>query len=165
MSKFWTGWSCLSEGGGVQAVFAGYFESDIVAAFGVPCGLSSSFDLWVDLVVVWGRKHAQVVRSCNGSAVLRIRVSYGRWISRNTSFLHIITCLCADQESLMAEHSINIGGGASKHVKKGTRMEIRLLELEVELGIEFLRFWLELRQDFSFQAFSERVGQLELCVK
>lgn len=44
-------------------------------------------------------------------------------------------------------------------------MEVRLLELEVELGIEFLRLWLELRQDFSFQALGERVRQLELCVK
>lgn len=116
-------------------------------------------------MVVRGGKYAQVVRSRNGGAILRNRVADSRRVSGNGCFLNIITGLGADQKAFVAEHSVNVGRRTFEHIEEGTRVKVWLLEMEIKLGAEVLRLWLELGQDFSFQAFGDMVRQLKLRVK
>jgi hypothetical protein len=51
----------LGKRGGIQLVLAGDLQTDGVSSFGVPGGLSTSFNLSVDLVVVASREQAEIV--------------------------------------------------------------------------------------------------------
>jgi hypothetical protein len=61
------------------------FEGNGVGALGVPSGLTRSFEIAVDTVVVRSRVLAQVVDGVNSNAVFRSRVTNSGVVTANLS--------------------------------------------------------------------------------
>lgn len=169
----WRGKACrpgrkvayLSEGRGVQAVLAGDLKADGVADLGVPGSLGTGLNLSVDTVVVAGGEDAQVVAGGDGSGVLGNAVANGRGVLGDGGLLDVVATLSTDEETLMAQDSVEVGGGAVEQVEESTGVQVGLLEVQVELGALGLLGGLVLGQDLSLQALGDVVVQLELGVE
>ena len=86
----------LRKGAGIQTILARHLETDVIAGFRVPCRFGACLNLGVDLVVVGGSKHAQVVRGSDGGGVFRLRVTNGSGVLRDSSFLRVVASFRTD---------------------------------------------------------------------
>ena len=152
----------LEERDGVQAVLGGDLKADRVAALGVPGGLGAGLDLAVDLVVVAGGEDAQVVGGGDGRAVGRGLKADSGAVASDGGLLHIIASRGASEETLVADHGVDVGGGALEKVEEGAAVEVGLLEVQVELSTAGLRRWQEAEDTLSLKALGEVVGHLDL---
>lgn len=155
----------LGEGRGVEAVLAGDLEADGVAGGGVPRSLSTGLNLSVDAVVVAGGEERQVVAGSDGSGVLGNAVANGSGVLGNSGLVDVVATLGADEESLVAENSVEVGGRAVQEVEEGTSVQVGLLEVEVELGALGLLSGLVLSENLSLEALGNVVVKLELGVE
>lgn len=155
----------LSERRGVQLVLAGNLKADGVTGLGVPGGLGTSLDLSVNAVVVAGREEGQVVASGDGSRVLGKAVANGSGVLGDGSLLDIVATLSTDEEALVAEDGVEVGGGALQQVEEGTGVQVGLLEVEVELGTLGLGAGQVLSDNLSLEALGNVVVQLKLGVE
>lgn len=155
----------LSEGRGVKTVLAGNLQADVVAGLGVPGSLSTSLNLSVHAVVVAGREDREVVAGSDGSRVLGKAVTNGSGVLGDGSLLDIVTTLSTDEETLVTENDVKIGGRALQEVEESTGIKVGLLEVEVELGTLGLRGGQVLGEDLSLEALGDVVVELELGVE
>ena len=155
----------LGEGRGVQAVLAGDLEADGVAGGGVPGGLSTGLDLSVDAVVVRGGEEGQVVAGGDGSGVLGNAVADGSGVLGDGGLVDVVATLGTDQEALVAEDGVEVGGGAVQQVEEGAGVQVGLLEVQVELGTLGLLGGLVLGQDLGLETLGNVVVQLKLGVE
>jgi hypothetical protein len=155
----------LEERRGIKSIFACNLQSNVVGSLGVPAGLCSSFDLRIDSVVVRSRNDAKIVGSSDGSTVFWCIVANGGRVSSNGSLLDIKSCLCSDQDTLMAEDCIDICNGPLEQVEKGASMEVGLLEEEVHFCCLFLVVGQELCQNLGLETFGNGIVKLKLGVE
>lgn len=155
----------LGEGRGVKAVLASNLEADGVAGLGVPGGLSTSLNLSVDAVVVAGGEDGQVVGSGDGSRVLGNAVADGSGVLGDGGLLDVIATLSTDKEALVAENSVEVGGGAVEEIEESTSVHVGLLEVEVELSTLGLLSREVLGDDLSLETLGDVVVELELSVE
>ena len=116
-------------------------------------------------MVVGGSKNAQIVRGSDGGSVFRLRVTNGSGVLRDSSFLRVVASLRTNQEAFMAEDAVNVGYGALEDVEESAGVEVRLLEVEVELGTEGLRLGNEICDGFRLHSIGDLIVQLNLCLK
>ncbi|KAB8606207.1 hypothetical protein FH972_025838 [Carpinus fangiana] len=154
----------LVEGGGVQLVPGSQLEADGAGALAVPGGLGAGLDLAVDLVEVAGGEDAQVVGGVDGDAVLRGEVAEGRRVLGDGGLVDVVARLAADDEAVVAEDDVNVGGGALEQVDKGAQVVLGLLEVQVELGGLCGGVGLEGAQHLGLEALGDVVVKLELGV-
>lgn len=64
----------------------------------------------------------------------------------------------------MTKDGVDICSWAVEYIDECTAMEIRLLEMEVELGPQVLRAGQEMCQDFGFQTLDDLVVELDFAV-
>lgn len=116
-------------------------------------------------MVVAGGEEAQVVASGDGSGVLGNAVADSGGVLGDGSLLDIVATLSTDEEALVAEDSVEVGGGAAQQIKEGTSVQVGLLEEEVELGALGLLGRLVPGEHLSLEALGDVVVQLELGVE
>jgi len=155
----------LGERHGVQSILRGDLESDIVAALGVPRSLCAGLYLHVDLVIVGRGEDAQVVGRGNRRRVFGQGVPDCRRISRNGRLLHIVTSFGTDQEALVTQDCVKLCGGTIEQVKECTGVEVRLLEMQVELCTLLLGVRQELCEKLGLQSLGDGVIKLDLGVE
>lgn len=155
----------LGEGRGVQAVLAGDLKANSVAGVGVPGSLSTGLDLSVDAVVVRGGEEGQVVAGSDGSGVLGNAVTDGSGVLGDGGLVDVVATLSTDEEALVAEDSVEVGGRAVQQVEESTGVQVGLLEVQVELSTLGLLSGLVLGQDLSLEALGDVVVKLKLGVE
>lgn len=116
-------------------------------------------------MVVAGREQRQVVAGGDGSRVLGNAVADGSGVLGDGGLVDIVATLSTDEEALVAEDSVEVGGGAVQEVEEGAGVQVGLLEVEVELGTLGLLGGLVLGQDLSLEALGDVVVQLKLGVQ
>ena len=90
-----------------------------------------------------------------------MRVTNGSGILGKSSFLRVVASLRADQEAFVAENAVDVGYRALENVEESAGVEVRLLEVEVELGTEGLRLGGEVCDSFGLQSVGDLVVQLD----
>ena len=155
----------LSERRGVKSVLASNLKADRVASLGVPGGLSTSLNLRVHAVVVAGGENFQVVTCRDRSRVLRDSVANGCGVLGDGSLLDVIATLSTDEEALVSKNSIEVGSRATQKVDKGTSVQVRLLEVETELGTLGTLSREILSEDLGFETLGDVVVKFELGVE
>lgn len=116
-------------------------------------------------MVVGGGEEGQVVAGGDGSGVLGNAVADGSGVLGDSSLVDVVATLSTDEEALVAENSVEVGGGAVQQVEEGTGVQVGLLEVQVELGALGLLSGLVLGEDLSLQALGDVVVQLKLGVE
>ena len=116
-------------------------------------------------MVVAGGEDAQVVAGGDGSGVLGNAVTDSSGVLGDGGLLDVVSTLSTDEEALVAENSVEVGGGAVQEVEEGTGVQVRLLEEEVELGTLGLLSGLVLGEDLGLETFGDVVVELELGVE
>lgn len=116
-------------------------------------------------MVVAGGEQRQVVAGGDGSRVLGNAVADGSRVLGDGGLGDIVATLGTNQEALVAEDGVEVGGGAVQEVEEGTGVQVGLLEVEVELGTLGLLGGLVLGQDLSLEALGNVVVQLKLGVQ
>ena len=132
---------------------------------GVPSCLCTCLYFRVDLVVIRRGEDAQVVGGRDGCAVFGNTVADGSRVSGDRSLLHIIPGFSAYEETLVSQHSVDVGGWPFQEVEESTGLEVGLLEIKIELSTFGLRAWEELREELRLQTLGELVIQLNLSVQ
>lgn len=165
MSNQIKGMANLSERRRVQPVLAGNLETDVVAGLGVPGCLGASLNLGVDTVVVAGREQGEVVASGDGSRVLGKAVTNGSRVLSDSSLLHIVATLSTNQEALVTKDDVQVGSRSLEKVEEGTSVQVRLLEVQVQLSTLGLGAWQVLREDLGLETLGNVVVQLKLGVE
>lgn len=155
----------LGEAQWVNAVLGGNLKTDVVTGFGVPDGLGTSLDLGVNLVVVRGGEDAQVVGSNDGGSVKWLLVTDTEGVAGDSGLLDIVAGLSTDEETVVADNSIEVGGWALEEVEECAGVEVWLLEVQVELDALGGGGWEERAENLSLEALGDRVGELELGLK
>ena len=116
-------------------------------------------------MVVCGGENAQVIGGSNGSSVGRSGVSNSSRVASDGGFLNIVTHRSTSQEAILTDNSIDIRAGAFQHIEESTRVEVGLLEVQVELSALSLCSRVERAQELGLQALSNAVIDLELGVE
>jgi len=116
-------------------------------------------------VVVASGEQRQVVAGGDGSGVLGNAVANGSGVLGDGGLGDIVATLSTNQEALVAQDGIEVGGGAVQEVEEGAGVQVGLLEVEVELGTLGLLGGLVLSQDLSLEALGDVVVQLKLGVQ
>lgn len=101
-------------------------------------------------MIVRCREDAQVVGRSDSSAVFRHRVPNRSAVPCDGSFLHIVACLCPDEEAFVAESGVEVCGGPFEQVEEGAGVEVGLFEVEVQFCAVVLRGGEVVGQDFGF---------------
>lgn len=158
-------WTHLGERGRVDLVLAGDLEADGVAGLGVPGSLGTSLNLRVDLVVVGGGEDGEAVGGSDSGSVLVDGVTDGSGVLGDGSLLDIVAGFSTDKETFVAEDGIEVGGGTLEEVEESAEMEVRLLEVEVELGALGAAGGEVLGQDFGLETLGDVVVELDLGVE
>jgi hypothetical protein len=155
----------LCERAGVKLVLGSDFQSNIAASRAVPGCLCASLDLTVHLVVVACAEDGEVVGSSDSSAVLRLRVRSSKRILCDRGFAHIIPGLCTNEETLVADGSVEGCSGTLEDIGEQTCLDVLLLVDQVELAAIGLLDWEVVGEDLGFEALCQVVFELELGVK
>lgn len=137
----------------------------MVTGLGVPSSLRASLNLRVDLVVIRSREDAQVVGSSDSSSVLRGRVSDCSRVVCDGRLLDIIASGRTSQEAILTNNSIDVGGRALQEIEKGTAVEVRLLEVQVDFCAVLLGGREEGAQELCLESLGNCVIELNLGVK
>lgn len=116
-------------------------------------------------MVVAGGEERQVVAGGDGSGVLGNAVTDGGGVLGDGGLVDVVTTLGTDEEALVAENGVEVGGGAVKQIEEGTGVQVGLLEVQVELGALGLLGGLVLGEDLSLEALGNVVVKLELGVE
>lgn len=116
-------------------------------------------------MVVAGGENAQVVAGGDGGSVLGNAVANGSGVLGDGSLLDVVATLSTDDEALVAENSVEVGGGAAEEVEESTSVQVGLLEVEVELGTLGLLGGEVLGEDLSLETLGDVVVELELGVE
>ena len=116
-------------------------------------------------MVVAGGENAQVVAGGDGGSVLGNAVANGSGVLSDGSLLDVVATLSTDDEALVAENSVEVGGGAAEEVEESTSVQVGLLEVEVELGTLGLLGGEVLGEDLSLETLGDVVVELELGVE
>lgn len=85
-------------------------------------------------MVVASGEQAQVVGCCDSGGVCGEAVADSSGIVGDGSLLDIVATLSTDEETLVAENSIEVGRWALEQVEESAGVEVWLLEEEVDLG-------------------------------
>jgi hypothetical protein len=157
--------SYLSEGRGVKLVLGGNLKADLVSGLGFPGGLGTGLNLGVDTVVVASGEQTQVVRGGDGSGVSGEAVSDGSRVFGDSSLLDIVATLSTNEETLVTEDGVEVGGGTLEEVEEGAGVQVGLLEEEVDLGALGLGAGEVLGQDLGLETLGDVVVELELGVE
>ena len=155
----------LGERRGVESVLAGDLKANGVAGLGVPGSLGTSLNLSVDAVVVASGEDAQVVASGDSSSVLGNAVANGSGVLGDGSLLDVVATLSTNEEALVTEDSVEVGGRAVEEVEESTSVQVGLLEVEVESSTLGLLVGLVLGEDLSLEALGNVVVKLKLGVE
>lgn len=116
-------------------------------------------------MVVAGGENAQVVAGGDGGGVLGNTVANGSGVLGDGSLLDVVATLSTNDEALVAENSVEVGGGAAEEVEESTSVQVGLLEVEVELGTLGLLGGEVLGEDLSLETLGDVVVELELGVE
>ena len=116
-------------------------------------------------MVVAGGEKGQVVAGSDGSGVLGNAVADGSGVLGDGGLVDVVTTLSTDEEALVAENGVEVGGGAVQEIEEGTGVQVGLLEVKVELSTLGLLSGLVLGQDLSLEALGDVVVELELGVE
>lgn len=116
-------------------------------------------------MVVAGGEEGEVVAGSDGSGVLGNAVADGSGVLGDSGLVDVVATLSTDEESLVAEDSVEVGGRAVQQVEEGTGVQVGLLEVKVELGTLGLLSGLVLGEDLSLEALGDVVVELELGVE
>lgn len=155
----------LGEGRGVESVLGGNLKTDSVAGLGVPGSLSTSLNLSVHAVVVAGSEEGEVVGGGDGGSVLRERVRDSGRVLGDGSLLDIVATLSTNEETLVAEDSVEVGRWALEKVEESTGVQVRLLEVQVQLRTLGLGGREVLGENLSLEALGNVVVKLKLGVE
>jgi hypothetical protein len=164
-NKMTRGAHYLCKGARIELILARELQPDIIAGLGVPGGLCAGLDLAVDEVVVAGGEDAQVVGRLDGGGVLGQAVADGGRVARHRRLLHVVAGLGADQEALVAQDRVDVGGGALEEVEEGAEVEVGLLVVQVYLAAVGLFGGEVVGEDFGAEAFGELVFELDFGVQ
>lgn len=116
-------------------------------------------------MVVAGGEEGQVVAGGDGSGVLGNAVADGSRVLGDGGLVDVVATLSTDEEALVAENGVEVGGGAVQEIEEGTGVQVGLLEVQVELGTLGLLSGLVLGEDLSLEALGDVVVELELGVE
>lgn len=94
-----------------------------------------------------------------------VLVANGSRVSGDGSLLDIVSSLTTNNETLVANDSVNGGSGTLEEVGERAEVESGLLEVEVELGAGCLSVGLEGGQSLSLETLCDVVVKLELGVE
>lgn len=116
-------------------------------------------------MVVAGGEERQVVAGGDGGGVLGNAVADGGGVLGDGGLVDVVATLSTNEEALVAEDSVEVGGRAVQEVEEGTGVQVGLLEVEVELGALGLLSGLVLGENLSLEALGDVVVELELGVE
>lgn len=116
-------------------------------------------------MVVASGEQAQVVGCGDSGRVGGEAVANSSGVLGDGSLLDIVATLSTDEETLVAENSVEVGGWALEQVEESTGVEVRLLEEEVDLGTLGLRAGQILGQNLSLETLGDVVIKLKLGVE
>lgn len=127
--------SYLGKREGVNLVLGGELKTNGSLSVVVVDGLDASFGGSIDLLVVQGGEHGEVLRGGHGGAVFRSSIAGGSRVAGDGSLLDIVANLTADEETLVAEDGIGNGvdGTTGQEVAEDTEVCHRVLVCQVEL--------------------------------
>lgn len=154
----------LSERRGVKLVLGSELETDVGAGLGVPGSLSTGLNSRVDLLVVGGGEDAQGVGGGDGSVVQRGGVTDSGAVLGDGSLLDVVANLTTNNEALVGNDGIGKGtdGTGGRVVSEDAAVEVRLLEVEVDLLALVAGSGAEVGKDLGLQAGGEGVVELDL---
>ncbi len=163
-AKIGVRWSYLCKRTGIKLVLGGDLQSDVAACSRVPGSLRTSLNLRVDLVIVTGREHAEVVRRSHGRSIATLAVSRSEGVARDGRLANVVSTFCADEETLVAERQVHGRGWALEQVGEQARVDVGLLVEQVHFAaVGALRGEI-VGQNLGFEAFGQVVFQLDLEV-
>lgn len=113
-------------------------------------------------MVVAGGEDAQVVSGGNSGAVGGGLVADGGAVAGDLGLLDVVTDGGTGEETLVADESVNGGGGALGEIEEGAAVEVGLLEVQVQLDSLALGVGEEAKDSLSLEALGDVVGELEL---
>lgn len=116
-------------------------------------------------MVISSREDAQVAGSSDRSSVLSGGVSNGGGVTSDGSLFNAVTGRCSNQETILADNSIDVGSWALKEVEESTGVQVRLFEVQVELSTLGLGLGEERTKNLSLQTLGNGVVELNLGVE
>ena len=116
-------------------------------------------------MVISSREDAQVAGSSDRSSVLSGGVSNGGGVTSDGSLFNAVTGRCSNQETILADNSIDVGSWTLEEIEESTGVQVGLLEVQVELSTLSLGLWEEGTQNLGLQAFGDGVVKLDLGIE
>ncbi len=116
-------------------------------------------------MVVGSGEDGQVVGGNDGSSVKWLLVSESEGVASDGGLLDVVTSLGTDEETIVANDGIEVGGWALEEIEESAGVEVWLLEVEVELDALGLGGWEEGAENLSLESLGDGVVELELGLK
>lgn len=113
-------------------------------------------------MVVRGGEDAQVVGGDDGGGVEGLLVANTEGVLGDGGLLDVVAGLGTDEETIVADDGVEVGGWALQEVEEGTGVEVGLLEVQVELDALGLGGGEEVAENLSLEALGDVVVQLDL---
>lgn len=157
--------SHLCERARIKLVFAGNFQSHVVARFRIPGCLGTCFYRAIDHVIVACREDSQVIGSLDRGGILLQTIPDRSRVLGDSRLLDIIACFGADKETFVSKHGVNVGGGAFEEVEEGAEVEVGLLIVEIQFPAVGLFGWKVIGEDFGFEALGELVFKFDFGIE
>lgn len=116
-------------------------------------------------MVVRGGEDAALVGGSDGSSPGRLLVANSGGEGGDAGLLDIVASGGTSEEALVANDSVDVGGGALEQIGEGAEVELGLLEVDVDLGAVLLGLGQEGEDTLKLEALGEVVGGLNLGLK
>lgn len=116
-------------------------------------------------MVVCSREDAQVVGRSDRCSVCRNRVSDSKRVAGKRCLRDIIAHRSTEQETILTNNNIDVGGRALDDIEESTGVEVGLLEVEVCLCAIGLGGRQEVAQELGLQTLGNSVIELKLGIK
>ena len=116
-------------------------------------------------MIVGSSKDAEVIRGCDGGAVLGGNVADSGRVSGQGSPVDIVACRGTSEETLMADYGIDVGGGALEKIEEGTTVETGVLEVGIELSTLGSGGREEVEETLELQALGNGIGSFDLGIE
>jgi hypothetical protein len=157
----------LGEGERVKLVLGGKLNADGLAGGEVVRGLETSLNVGVDLLVVRSSDEAEVVGGSQSTRVGGGLVTESSGVAGDGGLLDVVASLSTGKVTLVASDSVDDGRevASSRDVGESTDMEVRLLEVEVDLLTLVTLVGSEAVEDLGLQTLRNGVVELDLAVE
>ena len=116
-------------------------------------------------MVVGSSEDAEVVRGSDSGAVLGSGVADGGAVGGQGSLVDVVASAGTSEETLVADNSVDVGGGTLEEVEEGAAVEAGLLEVQVELGTLTSSGGEVVEETLELEALGEGVADLNLGVE